>query len=92
MLLLDYFSCTIQKGGAELLRRHVGRRERGLRGGGRPDEVRRGESLRTITSAAADVGEKLCQRRLPGAPARLLRKGRRRIFLALKQRLSACFE
>lgn len=71
--------------------RHVGRREHVLRGGGRPAEVRRGESLRTVAAAAADMGEKLCERRLPGARARLLREGRRDIFLALKQRLSARF-
>lgn len=72
--------------------RHVGRREHGLRGGRRPAEVRRGESLPTVTAAAANMGEELCQRRLPGARARLLREGRRHIFLAVKQRLSARFE
>lgn len=77
---------------AELLMRHVGRRERGPRGGGRPAEVRRGESSWTAEAAAAGVGEELRARRLPAARARLPREGRRHIFLALKQMLPARFE
>lgn len=71
-IVVVIFFMNDKEGGPELLARHVGRREHGLRGGGRPSEVRRGESLQTVAAAAANVGEQLRERRLHGAPARVL--------------------